>query len=704
LGFASLFVTAIFRDRSGTEYTHQVQANNSLPSSDSASQFSSLADYQESPHWQLMINKLNELQNDDFKVESLPQLKHGTISIPIVNGEPSLLLYGLTAKNRYNGTAAALSRKLETLQSWLFLQAVSGAGKTRAILDVFANFSNTAVRTPLYFDFSRLAQGGEIPAKNFNQVDVATFGRRLLSQTPDRAGAKKLVEALIAARYIVTSYLKEKGWDSESLLFAQLGIHGATGPCNVASEVFLKLAGQGGLEGYDTLVSSTIVSIDESNVALDMKLGRFKSGAAEREEEERPLLCCVGDALHGWKCIFSGTSFSHDQFDKALISNTAGSRTPLFSSITKMENVQCVKNMIARFKIKVEDTSMNTLESLTGRCRLVSRAITAVLIYIESGQETVRTVEDIFLEYIENVRRDLTEQMKKRISKDLASKALIEEIFVATLLNKPKEYASLTEAGKGWADESFVWVSGSSQSLELNEPILVRAARDAYGAGWDPVTWLINRAYQASPAQAGFDFEQIAARKVATALGNETLEIKDENGVVQEVKRVLDAQIATTVVASKFETLDGFLENPQTTTIFLPANKDGPDAVFWALCSNGRWCIVLIQAKYYSKAITGGKTLDAYKTLWKPQIPDRLFVLRIFFPFMGATCSSDPDVFKNRFDEKGGYIYLDKDNAGNCVLGADVREKLLNIKKRKNAPTVDLDSVAANPTVGSFSD
>jgi hypothetical protein len=226
--------------------------------------------------------------------------------------------------------------------------------------------------------------------------------------------------------------------------------------------------------------------------------------------------------------------------------------------------------------------------------------------------------------------------------------------------------------------------------VKLNEPILVRAAKEAYGKGWDPVNWLATRMSNLSSAQQGFDFEQIAARQVAAALKDGRLPIKDENGNIHSVEKAPDAQTATTAVASDGLTLVEFLQCPQTTTMFLPTNGDGPDVVFWVLCSDEKWYVVLIQAKYYSTMICGNKTIRAAETVSKPlpqSIPDGVSALRIFFPFMGACCGSNAELLTDRVDADGTYMYLDCQNEGKLVLGEDMCATLLrNKKKRKGAP------------------
>ena len=100
-----------------------------------------MEDYLKGKHWNWkgIQEDLDRLQSTDFLGSALQHTVYNNISIPQVKGNPSLLLHELTARDRYNGAASTLLETLKNDGGWLLLQAVSGAGKTRAILDVFAN-------------------------------------------------------------------------------------------------------------------------------------------------------------------------------------------------------------------------------------------------------------------------------------------------------------------------------------------------------------------------------------------------------------------------------------------------------------------------------------------------------------------------------------------------------------------------------------
>eukprot|EP00978_Attheya_sp_CCMP212_P019171 scaffold53409_cov59-Attheya_sp.AAC.1 len=157
--------------------------------------------------------------------------------------------------------------------------------------------------------------------------------------------------------------------------------------------------------------------------------------------------------------------------------------------------------MMRRFNIEYDRVSGDTLELLTGRCRLVANAITRIIRngQTENSQEQgglrstkqneTKENEDVILESIKEVQDALSNSMKERLSEDPGSRALVENLLVGTLLNEPKKYSDLTSAEQEWADKSLVLVSGESQYVELNEPILVRAVRAAFKDKWDPVSW-----------------------------------------------------------------------------------------------------------------------------------------------------------------------------------------------------------------------
>ena len=119
------------------------------PARDNAPKVLKLSNYRNGEHWKSITQKLDQLKSSDFLGSTLSHVEYEGITIPQLNGEPSLLFYGLTADVRYNGAATAFQERLQDQRNWLPLQAVSGAGKTRAIFDVFAN-SDLEKNPPLF--------------------------------------------------------------------------------------------------------------------------------------------------------------------------------------------------------------------------------------------------------------------------------------------------------------------------------------------------------------------------------------------------------------------------------------------------------------------------------------------------------------------------------------------------------------------------
>ena len=105
-------------------------------------------------------------------------------------------------------------------------------------------------------------------------------------------------------------------------------------------------------------------------------------------------------------------------------------------------------------------------------------------------------------------------------------------------------------------------------------------------------------------------------------------------------------------------------------------------------CSGGIWYAVFIQAKYYKKKITGKAAKAAAKTVTKRQKLHKKFRrLKVFFPFMGATCSAQEDLMETSTATNNDmHLYLDCTNAGKDVLGVDVCKQLSVTKEKRKDP------------------
>jgi len=641
-----------------------------------------LEDFKSGREWEAIKKELDGLEESNFKFSTLPHVEFNSHTIPFVRKYPSLLLYGLTADDRYNGAAQDLrQRLLQDDTEAIMFQAVSGAGKTRALLDVWANPGLQTHRSMLYFDLCQLRPSVQQPPKNFRQDDIEGAAHHLEKVKNDRERATSVFKVLFVARFLVINYLKkERQWGPESILFSQLCFQNKEQVCRAAAKTLRSLV-EIEFFDYSSLRTEMIVAIDETNVALSEVLGQYQSN--QDSNTKRPLLCCIGDAMVGFTCVFSGTSFSLSHFDEAVASNVGrGGSIERFSSMTRMKLPSDVECMMTRFGINIENELSNNgdlLALLTGRCQLVARAITDI---IESRQSLDnKSVVDIIKGAISTLENELSKKMSNRLEEGSPERTLVQSFLLSTLLGTEKTYSNLTEAERKWVDKSFVWITGKAQTIQFNEPILVRSAKEAFGGEWDPVKWIVSRTETLHASQQGIDFEQIAARQVAQAYSLGTLSFAGK-----DIETAPDPKLATTLTASKEVTLEDFLQTPQTAAFFLPANKDGPDVVFWMMCKNGEHVAVLIQAKYYAQKISGKKTKAAVETVMKSVVlPNGSSVLRIFFPFEGATYTSDPNLLNNKELGDGAFLYLDKDNDGNKVLGDDLCRQLLQLKtKRKD--------------------
>ena len=119
------------------------------------------------------------------------------------------------------------------------------------------------------------------------------------------------------------------------------------------------------------------------------------------------------------------------------------------------------------------------------------------------------------------------------------------------------------------------------RSLELKALILRSLQKAMAQRGtMDPVKWLVARMAQpdSSASQQDYDFEQVAGRKLATSLHLQKIRIKDSKGNTVTVVEAPDEATAVTLTAKDLS-IEDFLEIPQTSHIFLPANNSGPDVV-----------------------------------------------------------------------------------------------------------------------------
>jgi hypothetical protein len=99
-----------------------------------------------------------------FRGRKYPTRGDGTAA---PNNTPDLLLYTLTHEDRYNGVATNLRGALKSEP--LLVHGLSGAGKTRALLDVLANNNGEqgSWEYGVYIDLGNMASG-QLPKKTSN--------------------------------------------------------------------------------------------------------------------------------------------------------------------------------------------------------------------------------------------------------------------------------------------------------------------------------------------------------------------------------------------------------------------------------------------------------------------------------------------------------------------------------------------------------
>jgi hypothetical protein len=135
-----------------------------------------------------------------FRGRKYPTRGDGTAAS---NNTPDLLLYTLTHEDRYNGAATNLRGALKSEP--LLVHGLSGAGKTRALLDVLANNNGEqgSWEYGVFIDLGNMASG-QLPKKNFRQTDVNWMSGKLVRDVEDGVAsntrARHYVQCLVLAR------------------------------------------------------------------------------------------------------------------------------------------------------------------------------------------------------------------------------------------------------------------------------------------------------------------------------------------------------------------------------------------------------------------------------------------------------------------------------------------------------------------------
>lgn len=134
---------------------------------------------------------------------------------------PDLLLYTLTDKDRYKGPVELLRNAIGHKKQLVF-HGLSGAGKTRALLDMLANDEELPFAFLIYLDFASLSDGTVLTGKNFIQADVRSTKVALGEKKGNREWAGYVIRCLVLSRVALLTKLNY--WSQQQKLLAQLGI------------------------------------------------------------------------------------------------------------------------------------------------------------------------------------------------------------------------------------------------------------------------------------------------------------------------------------------------------------------------------------------------------------------------------------------------------------------------------------------------
>jgi len=296
------------------------------------------------------------------------------------NNAPDLLLCTLTHEDRHNGAATNLRGALKSEP--LLVHGLSGAGKTRALLDVLANNNGEqgSWEHGGCIDLGNMASG-QLPKKNFRQTDV-NWMRDVEEGVASNTRARHCVQCLVLARAVLLHVLEKKGWVGCHLLCAQLGTGcGGEKLLEHARTLFFSLLKWEIDDIGDPFAKtnpSMLVVIDEANVALQSSFGSFKATTKEDKNSGRPLLSPLYEVLRGTKSVFAGTNMSFGNVLSTVVSQMAeeGSPPPFnhFTSLIDASQMGSLASKCFGLNRNMEDASI-----LKGRCRFFMLAIYAWL-------------------------------------------------------------------------------------------------------------------------------------------------------------------------------------------------------------------------------------------------------------------------------------------------------------------------------------
>ena len=577
-----------------------------------------------------------------FRGRKYPTRGDGTAAS---NNTPDLLLYTLTHEDRYNGAATKLRGALKSEP--LLVHGLSGAGKTRALLDVLANNNGEqgSWEYGVYIDLGNMASG-QLPKKNFRQTDVNWMSGKLVRDVEEGVAsntrARHFVQCLVLARAVLLHVLKKKGWVGCHLLYAQLGTGcGGEKLLEYARTLFfslLKWEIDDIGDPFAKINPSMLVVIDEANVALQSSFGSFKGTTKENKNSGRPLLSPLYEVLRGTKSVFAGTNMSFGNVLSTVVSQMAeeGSPPPFnhFTSLISASQMGSLASKYFGLNRNMEDASI-----LKGRCRFFMLAI-----YVWLTNPSMAFVDAITkaAARLQNVRDENSPHASvyRFVEKHQANRAVLNRITddLLTSFIEGKESALVYEPIEKnirednlivneVVDTSIATTAPGTYKLALKEPVVVFGLISALGGLriWDPADSIIKKMCQnqnQNPSMMGFMFEYLIACLLIPNFSAvmQHLAGQEEFSAIPDWVLQLSRSSNTHFVATNSHYRDFAKVVQMETVCFPPSKPSGPDILAWlqaGLQADAQQALMSAQCKLYQHPLTNALTKAAVATLNK---------------------------------------------------------------------------------------
>lgn len=457
---------------------------------------------------------------------------------PVRNSRIDLVLYTLTDRQRFNEAASKLRAELTNKDYPIRVHGLSGAGKTRAILDVLANQQDSeSWRYGIYLDFANLTS--QVPEKNYVQDDVQAMGLMikahcdwLAEKKADTSLAEHYVRCLILARVVLLHDLKLAGWNQSDCLYAQLGT-GTNGTVfgNKSAQLLGKLVNVRSWQvntWFNAIHSHLFVAVDEANVAMTGILGSYPASTKNGKGSRSFISPCYG-VLNKTCCVLAGTKMSLGELRDDIVSQDF-ERNPLdgppFNSFTGLDTEKM--KVIGRTFFGLTDAELDSAELgiLTGRCRFFMRAITTWLInendsldnaiatVVQESQESTssgpfHSVEAFVSKYAENLK------VIEFVSNELLTSFIKGCNSALVYTKRNQNLKEEQEAIQMVVDSSVAATSPQTYRITLKEPLVVFALiKSLISHGiWKPVDTMLQNLFanRENPATMGFIFEYVVA-------------------------------------------------------------------------------------------------------------------------------------------------------------------------------------------------